>query len=101
MVLFITEILVPLMIEALILIYIGVKFKTDGEANYPLYIFLYFIISAFKLSLQYIPIPLGFIICLIYFQSHPAMKNRRAKKLAMIVGIFAFVAGCFLPSIKI
>jgi hypothetical protein len=79
------------------LIYFGIRYKQESEKYYPLFIFLYYFISTFKLSIMLIPIPLGFIICLIYMGSHPVMKNKRAKKAAVLLGFFAFILGCIVP----
>jgi hypothetical protein len=80
-----------------ILIFLGIKYKQESENYYPFFIFLYFLLGTFKLNIMLIPIPLGFIICLIYMGSHPVIKNRKAKKAAVLLGLLAFILGCVVP----
>lgn len=81
------------------LILIGVKFKKDDEKYFPLYIFLYYFISASKLIIVQFPVPLGLIICFLYLENHKTVKNRRAKQLSMILGLVMFILSSVVPYI--
>jgi hypothetical protein len=83
------------------LIFIGIKFKRDDERYYPLFVFLYYFIGAFKLNLFLIPIPLGFFICLIYLRGRPYTKNKQAKQAAIALGLLAFILGCVIPFVHV
>lgn len=81
------------------LILIGVKFKKDDEKYYPLYIFLYYFISAFSFKINQFPIPIGFLICIFYFATRKNIKNKRAKQLSIALGIIMLILTSAIPYI--
>jgi hypothetical protein len=79
------------------LIFIGVKLKEEVENFYPLFVFLYYFFGSFKLNLFLIPIPLGFIICLIYISNREGVKNKKAKKSILVLALIAFILSSAVP----
>lgn len=82
------------------LIFLGIKLKQKDEPFYPAKIFLYYFISAFKLILFLIPIPIGLFICLFHLAHKREITNRHAKKAAIVLGIVSFLFGCMAPLVR-
>lgn len=78
-------------------IFIVVKMKNDDEPYYALKIIGYYLFGYFRLSLNRLHIPLGFIIFLLFLRN-PG-KNQRAKRYAASLGLLAFIVSLMIPAI--
>lgn len=70
----------------IIVMLLSMKLKAEPEKFYYLIIAFYFLISSVQVNNL---IPLGFMICLINMLSHPAIKNKKSKWVAIAFG-FAY-----------
>lgn len=62
--------------------------RDEAESNFPLKIIGYFILGSFTFNFNQIPLPLGFIVYLLFFR--PTL-NVDVKRMAAIFGVFAFI----------
>lgn len=62
--------------------------KGEAESNFPLKLIGYFILGSFTFNFNQIPLPLGFIVYLLFFR--PTL-NVDVKRMAAIFGVFAFI----------
>ncbi|WP_099355121.1 hypothetical protein [Fredinandcohnia onubensis] len=73
----------------LIVSFIFLVLKRDEvESNFPLKIIGYFILGSFTFNFNQIPLPLGFIVYLLFFR--PTL-NVDVKRMAAIFGVFTFI----------
>lgn len=80
-----------------VLIFVGVKFKEEDEKYYPLFIFFYYLLATFRLTISPVSIPLGFVVCLIFIAFRMQAPNRRAKRAAVLLGFAVFLLNCIAP----
>jgi hypothetical protein len=80
------------------IIFIIFKTREDEESNYTLKIIGYYLLGAFRFSLNKLHIPLGFIIYLLILRN--AEKNQGGKRYAAILGFVAFVTALIIPVIS-
>ena len=62
--------------------------KSEAESYFPLKIIGYFILGSFAFNFNQVPLPLGFIVYLIFFR--PSL-NIDIKRLAAIFGVLSFI----------
>ncbi len=62
--------------------------KKEAESYFPLKIIGYFILGSFAFNFNQVPLPLGFILYLIFFR--PSL-NIDIKRLASIFGVLSFI----------
>lgn len=79
------------------IIFIIVKMKKEEEPYYILKILGYYFIGTFRFSFNKLHIPLGFIAFLLFLRN--PQKNRRGKRYAAILGLFAFILALMIPAI--
>ena len=87
--------IIIMLISILISELFGAKLKAVPEKFFPIFIFLYSLISAIKIGSPF-SIPIGFIICLIHIISSPNILNRKAKVVAIVVGLSFYIITIFV-----
>lgn len=65
-----------------------IRKKGEAESYFPLKIIGYFILGSFTFNFNQLPIPLGFIVYLLFFR--PTL-NVDVKRMAAVVGVLAFI----------
>nr|PZM89664.1 MAG: hypothetical protein DIU81_02410 [[Clostridium] cellulosi] len=89
--------IIALVILILLLILIRVKKKTEIEKYFYLQMFLYFIGSAVYIGY----VPVGFLFCLLIMLSHPDIKNKRFKIIAIALGFIATLISLAVNKLKL
>ena len=62
--------------------------KGEAESYFPIKIIGYFILGSFAFNFNQIPLPLGFVVCLLFFR--PTI-NVDVKRMASVFGVLAFI----------
>lgn len=80
-----------------VLICIYIKYKAENESYLGMKLIGYYILGAFRLNLNRIALPLGFIIFILFFK--PKI-NSSAKRMAAWLGLLIFITGLLVPYIS-
>lgn len=89
--------IISIAVAIAILIYIYTKYKVENESYLGIKLIGYYILGSFRLNLDKIALPLGFIIFILFFR--PKI-NSNVKRMAAWAGLFIFIFGLLVPYIS-
>lgn len=80
-----------------LLILINIKHKLEPEKYYLLNMILYFLGSAVYVG----DVPFGFLFCILIMLSHPNVRNKKVKVIAIFLGFLSAVIAIAINKLKL
>lgn len=81
-----------------LLYFLGKRYKDTHESNYVIKIIGYYLLGLFRLSINALHLPIGFIVFLVFLNR--SKKNTYAKRYAAVIGVATFLL-TIIPSVYI